>query len=249
MPLSCSSSCPIHGPNGCNCIPSQGQRYHDERSQLHQPTPPANATILTSHPGPLACAAPAAFTNSYIHFPDLHGSGYGTIAFSQHSDSQLNVPSQCLSFPLAPPAEPPEQNSGDGMATPSLTRKGKRKSTATKSNPQQPPRKRPRVPAVPTTEPPSSICGVGPPTTVESSSPPATPARSVAGKCHSTSASFRPPVPKRRATEQPVAATDVWYFCRPEDSPTKSVERPPPDQDQRLTRRPKAKYISCKLCA
>ncbi|KAH9976406.1 hypothetical protein BGW80DRAFT_1250550 [Lactifluus volemus] len=167
MPLSCPSSCPIHGPNGCNCIPSQGQRYHDERSQLHQPTPPVNAAILTSHPGPLACAAPAAFTSSYIHFPDLHGSGYGTIAFSQHSDSQLNVPSQCLSFPLAPPAEPPEQNSGDGMATPNLTRKGKRKSTATKSNPQQPPRKRPRIPAVPTTEPPSSICGVGPPTTVE----------------------------------------------------------------------------------
>jgi hypothetical protein len=52
-----------------------------------------------------SCAAPATFTSSYIRFPDLHRSGYGTVAFSQHSDSQLNVPSQCLSFPFVPPAE------------------------------------------------------------------------------------------------------------------------------------------------
>jgi hypothetical protein len=161
MPLSHSSSCPIHGLNGRNCILSQGQQYHDEQSQLHQPKSPANAAILTLayHPGLLACAAPAAFPSSYIHFPHLHGHGYGTIVFSQHSDPQLNVPSQCLSFPFAPPAELPEQNSGDGMATPNL--KGKYKSTATKStNPQRPPQKCPHVPVVPTTEPLSSICGV-----------------------------------------------------------------------------------------
>jgi hypothetical protein len=164
--------------NGCSCIPSQGQHHHDGRSQLHQPKPPANVAVsgLTSHL--LACAT-STFTSSYIHFPHLHGSGYGTVAYSQHYnqplDSQLNVPFQHLSFPFAPPAELPEQNSGDDMETPNL--RGKHKSTATKgTNPQRPPRKRRRVPAVPTTEPPSLICGVGPPTTVESSSPPATPA-------------------------------------------------------------------------
>jgi hypothetical protein len=46
MALSCSSSCPIHGPNGCNCIPSQEQQHHDEQSELHRPKPPANAAIL-----------------------------------------------------------------------------------------------------------------------------------------------------------------------------------------------------------
>ena len=94
MPLNCSSSCLIHGLNGCNCIPSQGQQHHNEQSQLHQPKQPANVAILPFHL--LACAAPT-FATPYIHFPDLHGGGYGAVVYLQHhnqpSDSQLNVPS------------------------------------------------------------------------------------------------------------------------------------------------------------
>ena len=55
--------------------------HHNEQSQLHQPKQQANTAILPSHP--LACAAPV-FTTSYIHFLDLHGSGYGAIVYSQH---------------------------------------------------------------------------------------------------------------------------------------------------------------------
>jgi hypothetical protein len=47
IPLNRSSSCPIHGPNGCNCTLSQGQQHPNEQSQLHWPNPPANVAILS----------------------------------------------------------------------------------------------------------------------------------------------------------------------------------------------------------
>ncbi|KAH9970888.1 hypothetical protein BGW80DRAFT_1518907, partial [Lactifluus volemus] len=100
------------------------------------------------------------------------------------------VPSQCLPFLFAPAAELPEQNSGDGVATPNL--RGKCKSTANKmTNPQRPPWKPPHIPAAPTTEPPSLICGVGPLTAVKSSSPPATPGCSSAGQSWPRRIGFR----------------------------------------------------------
>jgi hypothetical protein len=102
---------------------------------------------------------------------------------------------------------------------------------------------------VPTVEPPSMICGVGPPTSVDNRSPPSTPARSSTVPSCSVSASLQLPIRKRRDTGHSTAATDVWYFCRPEESATMPSERLPPDQEQRLTRRPKAPYISCKLCS
>jgi hypothetical protein len=71
-PVSCSSSFPIYVPNDCDCMPSQGQLHHDERSQLYQPKPPSNAAILQPHL--LACIAPA-FTSSYVNLRPqyLHG--------------------------------------------------------------------------------------------------------------------------------------------------------------------------------
>jgi hypothetical protein len=65
---------------------------------------------------------------------------------------------------------------------------------------------------------------------------------------YSVFTSLQPPIHKRHDTKKSTAATDVWYFCRPEESATTPSEWPPPDQEQALTRRPKAPYISCKLC-
>ncbi|KAH9963404.1 hypothetical protein BGW80DRAFT_1448314 [Lactifluus volemus] len=59
------------------------------------------------------------------------------------------------------------------------------------TNPQRPPWKPPRIPAAPTTEPPSLICGVGPLTAVKSSSPPATPGCSSAGQSWPRRIGFR----------------------------------------------------------
>ncbi|KAN0103935.1 hypothetical protein V8E52_011492 [Russula decolorans] len=66
--------------------------------------------------------------------------------YDQSSNSQLHLPSQHLQFHIASLAE---QNSGESAAASNSGRK--RKSSSTKITQ---PRKRPRVPAVPTTEPP-----------------------------------------------------------------------------------------------
>jgi hypothetical protein len=51
-------------------------------------------------------------------------------------------------------------------------------------------RNRPRIPAVPTTEPPSLMYGVGPPTTVENHSPPSTPSKMKPFLCSSCRVHF-----------------------------------------------------------
>jgi hypothetical protein len=77
------------------------------------------------------------------------------------------------------------------------------------------------------------------------------PARQIATNSFNTSVStsFQLPTHKQRPTEHSAVATDVWYFCRPQNSPTRPVKWPAPSQDQLLTRRPKSKYISCTLCS
>jgi hypothetical protein len=252
-------SCPNHhGPNGCACLPLQEHQHQ----QCQLPHPPATLPLHSLH------SATTVFTGSRVHFPasqtatnslntsndyhdysrfhDFHEADYGdTILYSQpydqSSNSQLHPPSQHLQFHFASPAE---QNTGENATASNSGRKRKSSSAKIAQS-----RKRPRIPAVPTTEPPSLICGVGPPTTVENHSPPSTPVRLSSTTSHSVSASFQLPKHKRHSTEHSAAATDVWYFCRPQNSPTRPIERPAPDQDQLLTRRPKSKYISCKLCS
>jgi hypothetical protein len=69
-----------------------------------------------------------------------------------------------------------------------------------------------QLPAAPTTGPPSLICGVGTPTTVESSSPPTTPA-------HSTLASLHPPVHKRCVVEQFQLRGNMFCISAGRDNP------------------------------
>jgi hypothetical protein len=245
-------SCPNHhGPNGCTCFPLQ-EHQHQQRQPYHPsatlPPHSLNSTTTT-------------FTQSRVHFPasqttisfnksddyydhsrnhEFHGADTAySQPYDQSSNPQLHLPSQHPQFHFASPAE---QNTQAGESATASNPGGKRKSTSAKTTRS---RKRPRIPAVPTTDPASLQCGVAPLATVENYSPPSTPVR-LPG---TASASFQRPTYNRRPTEHSAAATDVWYFCRPQNSPTKPVEQPAPDQDQLLTRRPKSKYISCKLCS
>jgi hypothetical protein len=153
-------SCPNHhGPDGCTCLPLQEHQY--QQRQLHYPlaTLPLQATTV--------------FTGSCVHFPasqtatnsfnasndyhdcsrfhDYHGTNYGNAVYAQpydqSSNSQLHLPSQHFQFHIASLAE---QNTGESAAASNSGRKRKVSSAKITQ-----PRKRPRVPAVPTTEPPS----------------------------------------------------------------------------------------------
>lgn len=253
-------SCPNHHvPNGCTCLPLQ-EHQHQQR-QLHHPPAALPPHSLTSATTVVHFPASQIATNSFnasndyhdcSRFHDTHGANYGNAVYSQpyvpydpSSRSHLclpspQLPSQHLQVQFASPAEK------DVVESVAASNSGRKRKSSSAKNTHS--RKRPRVPVVPTTEPPSLICGVGPPTIVENQSPPSTPVRS-SSTAHSVSASFQLPKHKQRPTENSAAATDVWYFCRPQSSPTKPVERPAPDQDQLLTRRPKSKYITCKLCS
>lgn len=243
-------SCPDHhGPNGCTCSPLE-----KHQQQQHQPRHPT-ATL----PPHSLNSASTAFTQSHIYVPASRTASSFNLSNDYHDHSRFHdfhradrdtePHDQYLIPQLHPPTQPPQFHfTQAGESTTASNSGGKRKSSSAKTTHSTQSRKRPRVPAVATTEPPSLICGVGPPTTVENHSPPSTPVRSSSAS-HSVSASFQRPTYKRRPTEHSAAATDVWYFCRSQDSPTKPVEQPTPDQDHRLTRRPKSKFITCKLCS
>ena len=220
MDLASRSCSNHHGPDGCRCLLLQEQH---QQYQLHHPSA-AHSLHPTTTP----------LSGSYFH--DFNSNTVYSHPHGPHLPSQLQ-------FHFAVP----EQNTRESGAASNSSRKHKSSSA---KNIQ--PRKRQRIPAVPTTEPPSLICGVGPPTAPENVSPPATPVRSLGGtgaSSRSISASFHLPTHKRRPAEQSSSATDVWYFCRPQNSPTKPVEQLTPDQDQPpLTRRPRSKYVICKLC-
>src|SRR5260370_31542190 len=256
-PCSCSSS---HGPNGCTHTQSQGQW------QQQGPKYPSQTVLQLT--GPSASTVPA-FATSSIHFPtsqpgtDVFNASHNHPNLQRHyelpdhsvnshptshhlSDSNLHLPLQSVQFHL-PSLN--RQTSGDSQATSNAGKKRRQLPSNQDTSSRKHTRKRPRVPAVPTVDPPSMICGVGPPTLMDSHSSPTTPARSLTMPSCSVSASLQPPVLKRHDKGHHIAATDVWYFCRPEESVTTPSERPPPNQEQALTRRPKAPYISCKLCS
>ena len=257
-----------HGPNRPNrsiCLPMLEQQR--QQHQLHHPPATLPSRPLYPMLSTSSCAhfpASQPITNGYHEIHDAsrlhetHGANYGNVqptyiqSYNQSSNSQQH--GICVPFESQVQlnsACPAEQNTRESAAASISSRKCK---SASAKNTQS--RKRQRVPVAPTTEPPSSICGVGPPTIVQSSSPPSTPVRpSSAATAASVSASFRLPTHNRHSTEaaeQPesasAAATDVWYFCRPQDSSTSSSEQTAPDNDPVLTQRPQSKYISCKLC-
>jgi hypothetical protein len=255
-PCSCGSA---HGSNGCTHTQSQGQR------QQQGPQYPSQTVLQLT--GPSASTAPA-FTTSYIHFPtsqsgtdvfnashnhynlqrcyELPDHSVSSHPTSHHlSDSNLHLPQSVQSH--IPSLN--QQTSRDSQATSNAGKKRRQPSSNQDTSSRKHTRKHPRVPAVPTVDPPSMICGVGPLTLMDSHLSPTTPARSSTMPSCSVSASLQPPVLKRRDKGQSTAATDVWYFCCPEASATMPSERPPPNQEQPLTRRPKALYISCKLCS
>ena len=247
-------SCPDHhGLNSCNCLPLQEQHHHLRHS-------PATLTPRSLSSGSHVCfPSSQPVTNGYhdiLRPHDYYGANYDNMrpvymqSYDQSSrfhQASLCMPSESQRFQVNF-ASPTEKRTQESTAASVSGRKRKPSST---KNTQA--RKRQRVPVVPTTAPPSAICGVGPPTIVENRSPPSTPVRpsttATGTPSHAISASFRLPTHNRRSTELSVAATDVWYFCRPQDSQTKPVERLAPDQDQVLTRRPRSMYISCKLCS
>ena len=214
---------------------------------------------------PPTSAAPAMIMPPYIHFPpgqpavnafnpsndyydpsrpyDFHGANSGGTVYSWPCDLPSNS-QQCLPFhQFSVPSMP---SGKDGAAVSNSGRK--RTSSSAKSKQAQRPQKHPRVPAVPTTEPPSSICGVGPPVSMDKSSPPSTPVRSSVTGSHSASASFRLPSYKQCSMGKSAATTDVWYFCHPENSPNKPSDWQSCDTNELLTQRPRTPYISCTLC-
>ncbi|KAN0108983.1 hypothetical protein V8E52_009766 [Russula decolorans] len=229
-------SCPNHhGPDGCTCLPLQ-EHQHQQR-QLHHPP----AALPLQRLQCLVLLLDLAFTfllarrqpNHSMHLTSLttimtvhdftifmepiYGNAVYSQPYGQSSNSQLHLPSHCSIFNFIlllllnkiPGKVPLPRTLAENVNRhqPKITQ----------------PRKRPRVPAVPTTERPSLICGVGPPTTIENHSPPSTPVRLSSTASCSVSASFQLPTHKQRSTEHSAAATDVWYFCRPQNSPTKTV--------------------------
>jgi len=249
-----------YGPNAYTITPSQGQQrqqrlqYYSSRTALQQT-------------GPFASTAPT-FSAPYAHFPtsqsgnDVFNASHDHRNFQRRYEPHNPIYSRPMSDHLSdlrshPPLQPfqshlPSSNgqiSGDSQAMSNSGGKRRQLPSDQGTNPRKHSRKRPRVPVVPTVEPPSAICGVGPPTSVDNHSPPSTPARSLATPSRSVSASLQLPIHKRRDTGHSTAATDVWYFCRPEESAITPSERLPPDQEETLTRRPKTPYISCKLCS
>ena len=146
--------------------------------------------------------------------------------YDQSSNPLLHLPSQHPQFHFASPAK---QNTQAGESATASNPGGKHKSTSAKTTQSQ---KRPCILAVPTTDPASLQCGVAPLATVENYSPPFTPVRLLG----TASASFQRPTYNRHPTEHSAAAINVWYFCQPQNSPTKPVKQPAPDQDQLLTR-------------
>jgi hypothetical protein len=170
---SCARSCPNHhasAPNDCTACHCRSTGTNNASCIVHHP--PAALPPHSSNSS-LQCPLDLLFTFPLARQQPIH-SMHPTIIMTLHgfmiammepimatlSNSLLHPLSQHLQFHFASPAE---QHTGKSAAASNSRRKRKLSSIKNTQS-----RKRPRVPAVPTTEPPSLICGVGPPTICDS---------------------------------------------------------------------------------
>jgi hypothetical protein len=247
-----------HGPTCCTCARSQGTRQC-----LGHPYPSAVfVNPPTTGPSPFIFPHfPATLHHAFHESNEFHRSCSQHSSFPRTQYHDANTPnpqSRCYQ-----PSQNATPSATHAVPSPSNGRKRKNESGRGGAG-----RKRQRQPAPIIAAPASAICGVGPPTAFPtgsnlpendpaSSSPqiPTIAAQPPVNLLPAPSASTQLPsalYPSLRANRKPregsVAATDVWYFCRSSDSELRPMDLPSPDQEPRLTKKPRTPFVSCKLC-